>query len=100
MSGGPDFKGKKLNTRLAHAGRARTLTGGGANPVVQRASTVLVEKAEDLYAPGVWTYGRHGTTTHEALREALRDLEGAAHCVLAPSGLQACTLPFLALAKA
>jgi cystathionine beta-lyase len=89
---------RKLGTRLAHSGRDRKHTGGVVNPQVQRASTVLVEKAEDLYRPGVWTYGRHGTATHEALRAALSELEQARHCLLVPSGLLACTLPMLALA--
>lgn len=91
--------GNGLATRMVHAGRDRDLTAGGANPVVQRASTVLVEKAEDLYKPGAWTYGRHGTATHEALRQAMCELEGSAHCALVPSGLLACTLPLLAFAE-
>ncbi len=92
--------GRKLGTRLAHSGRDRGLTRGGVNPTVQRASTILVESADQLYAPGVWTYGRHGTGTHDALKAALCELEGAAHCQLAPSGLLACTLPILALTTA
>lgn len=88
-----------VETRLTHAGRDRALTAGGANPVVQRASTVLVESAADLYRDGVWTYGRHGTATHAALREALCELEDAEHCLLAPSGLLACTIPLLTFAS-
>lgn len=95
---GPE--GKALSTRLSHAGRDRKLTQGGVNPVVQRASTVIVESAAKLFEPGGWTYGRHGTATHEALRQALCEIEGAEHCVLAPSGLMACILPFLAYAEA
>lgn len=88
-----------LSTRVSHAGRDRKLTHGGVNPVVQRASTVLVESASKLFEPGGWTYGRHGTATHEALKEALCEIEGSSHCVLAPSGLMACIAPFLAFAK-
>jgi cystathionine beta-lyase len=88
------------DTRIAHSGRDRKLTAGGVNPVVQRASTVLVEKSEDLYAPGAWTYGRHGTATHAALKDALCELEDAKHCALVPSGLLSCTIPFFALARA
>ncbi len=88
------------DTRIVHSGRDRKLTAGGVNPVVQRASTVIVEKSEALYAPGAWTYGRHGTATHAALNEALCDLEDAKHCALVPSGLLACTIPFFALARA
>src|SRR5690606_2626130 len=103
MSPGPDSrKGKKRSpaTRMAHAGRDRKLTQGGVNPVVQRASTVIVESADKLFKPGGWTYGRHGTATHEALKQALMELEDAGHCALAPSGLMACTVPFFALASA
>ena len=95
-------KGKpaKLGTRLSHAGRDRKLTQGGVNPVVQRASTVIVESAAKLFEPGGWTYGRHGTATHEALKQALAEVEEAQHCALAASGLLACTIPFLAFCSA
>lgn len=89
-----------LSTRLTHAGRDRKLTQGGVNPVVQRASTVIVESASKLFEPGGWTYGRHGTATHTALVEALCEIEGAEHCLLAPSGLMACIVPFLAFSEA
>lgn len=91
-------KAGKLGTRMAHAGRDRTKTGGVVNPPVQRGSTVLVEKASQLYAPGMWTYGRHGTATHDALKEVLCELEDAQHCAVVSSGLLACTIPILALA--
>lgn len=87
------------DTRLVHAGRDRRLTAGGVNPVVQRASTLLVERADQLYAGGK-TYGIHGTATHAALIDALSQIEGAAHCALVPSGLLACTVPLFALAGA
>jgi cystathionine beta-lyase len=90
---------KQPATRLVQAGRRRVLTGGGVNPQIQRASTLLVERAEDLYASDVRTYGLHGTQTHEALEEALCALEDAQHCILAGSGLLACTLPLLAMAR-
>ncbi len=91
--------GRNASTRIAHAGRDRWLTQGGVNPVVQRASTVIVESADKLFAPGNWTYGRHGTATHESLKQALMELEQAEHCALAPSGLLACTIPFIAFAS-
>ncbi len=98
---GKDGKGKrKLGTRLTHAARDRKLTQGGVNPVVQRASTVIVESASKLFEPGGWTYGRHGTATHEALKQALVEIEGAEHCALVASGLLACTVPFIAFAEA
>lgn len=101
MKSGKGKSGRRgLGTRLTHAGRDRKLTQGGVNPVVQKASTVIVESAAKLFEPGGWTYGRHGTATHEALKQALCEIEGAEHCVLAPSGLMACTLPFLAFIEA
>jgi cystathionine beta-lyase len=96
---GKDKGKRKLGTRLTHAGRNRKLTQGGVNPVVQRASTVIVESASKLFEPGGWTYGRHGTATHEALKQALCEIEGANHCLLFPSGLMACTVPFIAFAQ-
>ncbi|MEQ1610822.1 MAG: cystathionine beta-lyase [Hyphomonadaceae bacterium] len=90
----------RLGTRLSHAARDRNLTQGGVNPVIQRASTVLVESAAKLFEPGGWTYGRHGTATHEALKQALVEIEDTQHCALVPSGLLACTVPFLAFAEA
>jgi cysteine-S-conjugate beta-lyase len=99
MSSGDKQPGKrKLSTRITHAGRDRKLTQGGVNPVVQRASTVIVESASKLFEPGNWTYGRHGTATHEALKQAMCELEDAQHCALLASGLMACTVPFLAFA--
>ena len=104
MSSGSDKGSGKnrqaLGTRLSHAARDRKLTQGGVNPVVQRASTVIVESASKLFEPGGWTYGRHGTATHEALRQALLEIEDAKHCALVPSGLLACTVPFIAFAEA
>jgi cysteine-S-conjugate beta-lyase len=101
MASGPHKPGKrKLSTRIAHAGRDRKLTQGGVNPVVQRASTVIVESAAKLFEPGGWTYGRHGTATHEALKQALVEVEDAQYCALVASGLLACTIPFLAFASA
>ncbi|MDP3493649.1 MAG: cystathionine beta-lyase [Hyphomonadaceae bacterium] len=90
---------RHLGTRLTHAARDRKLTQNGVNPVVQRASTVLVESASKLFEPGGWTYGRHGTATHEALRQALMEIEDAKHCALVASGLMACTVPFIAFAE-
>lgn len=103
MGCGSDKSGKNkqhLSTRLSHAARDRKLTQNGVNPVVQRASTVLVESASKLFEPGGWTYGRHGTATHDALKQALKEIEDAEHCAVVASGLLACTLPFIAFAQA
>lgn len=91
---------RSFGTRLTHSGRDEGTQGRAVNPPVQRASTILVPQADDLYRPGLNTYGRHGTATHAALKDALCAVEGASHCELAPSGLAACALPLLALGDA
>ncbi len=95
MARGP----RRTETRIVHAGRDPKVDNGGVNPPVQRASTVLLDKAEDMFRPGVWTYGIHGTATHRALKAALCELEQADHCHLLSSGLLACTVPIMALAS-
>lgn len=90
---------RKTDTRIVHAGRDPRVDNGGVNPPVQRASTVLLDKAEDMFRPGTWTYGIHGTATHQALKAALCELEDAEHCHLVSSGLLACTVPIMALAS-
>lgn len=65
--------------------------GVPANPPVERASTLLMPSAEDVYAAeGPATYGRHGHTVHRVLEDALSRLDGGASTVLFPSGLAAC----------
>jgi cystathionine beta-lyase len=91
--------GRRLETRIVGAARDPALTQGGVNPVIQRASTILLAAAEDLYSPGVRTYGIHGTTTHDALTLALAEVEPAEHILLVGSGLMACTLPLLSLCQ-
>jgi cystathionine beta-lyase len=79
--------------------------GFDAVPVgVHKASTVLFSSAAALRArdwrhKNGYTYGLHGTPTTFTLEERIATLEGAAHCVLAPSGLAAITMVNLALLK-
>ncbi|PHS21901.1 MAG: cystathionine beta-lyase [Robiginitomaculum sp.] len=90
------------NTRLVHAARqTRGMAKDLVNPPVERASTILFDRAEDLYArnPEQRHYGRFGTATHCALGDAITELEGAAGTILAPSGLAACTLALSAVSK-
>ncbi len=93
-------KTEGLSTRLTHTGRDASNHHRGVNPPVQRASTILLDKADQLFRPGGRTYGRHGSATHDALKQAYCELESATHCLLAPSGLMACILPMLALTGA
>lgn len=98
--------GRKPDTRLAEAGRRREWTGGGVNPPVWRASTLLFESVEALEQAnpprdGVLHYGRNGTPTTWALCEALTELEpGAASTRLYPSGSAAVAGALLSALKA
>lgn len=69
------------------------------NPPVERGSTVVFPSYDDFRARGrPKYYGRHGTDTHEALREAVAALEGAAGVTLTSSGLSAVSLAILSYA--
>lgn len=96
----------RLQTRILHAGSPPF--EGGAAPVnvpVVRTSTVRFERDADRSAlhhrreagEAVSTYGRHGMATHRALEAAIGELEGASDVLLAPSGLAAISLLFIAL---
>src|SRR6478735_4300036 len=74
----------------ADAGRDNGVRTVG--PPIQRGSTVLIDKAADLYAPNKITYGRpNALSTHEALSEALSELEGGVGTELYPCGLASIT---------
>src|SRR3954471_8319420 len=89
-------------TELVEGGRRPEWRGRLVNVPVERASTILFDNVDDLYAskPGLgsYRYGLQGTATQWALAEALTTLEpGAAGTVLCPSGLAAITTSLLAL---
>lgn len=89
------------HTKLAHLSRDEEVLQGAVNPPVHRASTILFERAEDLYSSKPKrSYGIQGMSVHDSLREAFRTLEQAYSVVLAPSGLAACTMPLLAICSA
>ena len=85
---------------LSHVGRPAPGLGTPVNPMVERASTLLFDRAEDLYRTDVRGYGRHGNAVQDALEDAIRLIEGGEHVSLAPSGLAACTLAILSFARA
>lgn len=98
----------KLETRLLHTGIAEFNPKTGLAPVALppvRTSTVRFQNLEALDAVVAQrqaggrpsTYGRPGRDTHIALEEVFCELEGAQRSFLAPSGLSAITLVFLAL---
>jgi cystathionine beta-lyase len=97
-----------LDTRLLHIGAAefdpKTETAPVSLPAI-RTSTVrfksleVLDRAMAKRAAGerVVTYGIAGLDTHRALEEVFMQLEGGSYCVLAPSGLSAISIAFLAL---
>ena len=88
-------------TRLTHAGRKGKDHHGPVNPPLVRASTMLFPDCAALQeASGTRrVYARHATETTMALEQALCAAEGAAACMLTPSGLSAITTTLLALLK-
>lgn len=87
-------------TKFAHIGRPEPKLGTAVNPDITRASTLLFERAEDLYRTDIRSYGRHGAQVHDELCKAFDALEGGAGTSLAPSGHGATTLAILAIVKA
>lgn len=89
----------QTSTRLTHAGRKGKDHAAFVNPSVVRASTMLFPDVASLKnACGTRrAYGRHGNETTQALEQALCAAEGAAACMLTPSGLSAVTTTLLAL---
>ncbi|WP_281301569.1 MULTISPECIES: cystathionine beta-lyase [unclassified Iodidimonas] len=92
----------KRDTQIIEAGRRSDWTHGIVNPPVYRASTCLFETMDDLRA-GIKNpdaklfYGRRGTPTHWALREAITQLEGGVDSWLYPSGMAAIAGAILAV---
>lgn len=72
------------------------------SPAVWRASTVLFDNIADFTTRKErlfdgYTYGVTGTPTTRELEQRIAELEGAAHCVVAPSGQAALCMVALAL---
>jgi len=89
----------ELATKFAHLGRPPAGLGTSVSHPVTRASTLLFEKAEDLYRNDIRGYGRHGTAVHDALAELFTELEGGIGTLLYPSGVAALTGPILSVVK-
>jgi cystathionine beta-lyase len=91
---------KRPQTKLVEGGRRKAWRGRLVNPPVERASTILFDRAAELHSAkpqlGRYRYGLQGTATHWALSEALTELEpGAAGTALYCSGLAAITSALL-----
>lgn len=93
------MKRYRLATTLVRAGRDRARGEHTVNPPIQRASTIILDRVDQLYDDDIKTYGLEGMGVHEALADAILAIEGGVGATLTPSGLSACTLPFLALAE-
>jgi len=87
-------------TRLIASATRRGLGRRPVSPPVERASTMLSDRAEAMRddADGP-IYGLEGTGAARELRAALADLEGAERAFIVPSGLAAVTVPLLALTR-
>jgi len=88
-----------LSTKFTHMGRPAAGLGTSVSHPVTRASTLLFEKAEDLYRSDIRGYGRHGTDVHDALAELFTELESGFGTLLYSSGLAALTGPILSIVK-
>ena len=92
---------KRPRTKLVEGGRRREWRGHLVNPPIERASTLLFDRVDELHerpALGSYHYGLQGTATHWALSEALTELEpGAAGTALYSSGLLAITTALIAV---
>ena len=87
-------------TRLIAAATRRGQGRRPVNPPVERASTLLSDRVADMRDDTLGpVYGIDGTASQAALRAAVADLEGAAHCWLTSSGLAAVTVSILALTR-
>ena len=89
----------RWETQLAHAGRDPSRSEQTVNPAIHRATTLVFDDVEGLYGKAK-TYALEGMQVHEALRKALVAVEGGYDALLVPSGLAACTLAIMAVARA
>ncbi|HVK81104.1 MAG TPA: cystathionine beta-lyase [Verrucomicrobiae bacterium] len=95
-----DLSKLRVETRLALAGRDSARHDGAVNPAIHRATTLVIEDTGDLYNTPKKTYALEGMAVQQALKDALLAIEGGAAATLAPSGLGACTLALLTIARA
>ncbi|MBV8683605.1 MAG: cystathionine beta-lyase [Caulobacteraceae bacterium] len=87
-------------TELVGAGHRDETLARTVGPPVQKGSTVLLDRAADLYDESRPTYGRGGLATQQTLAHALGQLESAEHVRLFPSGLAAMTAAMTAVLRA
>jgi cysteine-S-conjugate beta-lyase len=92
----------KRDTRLIHGGRDRAQgeLARTVGPPIQRGSTVLLPDAAAMADYSRISYGRQGLAVHEALQDALAEMEGAVRVSLFPSGVAAISGALLAVLSA
>ncbi|MCO5104312.1 MAG: PLP-dependent transferase [Burkholderiaceae bacterium] len=95
---------RSLTTRLIHHDYQAPDGFVAPQPAVHKASTVIFPnvaamRAREWKDKSGYTYGLHGTPTTFILEERLAELEGAAQCLLVPSGLAALSTVSLALLR-
>jgi cystathionine beta-lyase len=92
----------KNETKIILAGRHPEDHIGAVNTPVYHASTILYPSLAAIRGdePMDYTYGRRGTPTTRALEEAMNDIEGAAGCVLTPSGSSSVAIAILSVVSA
>lgn len=95
----------KKDTKIVHAGRNRKWTGKAVNVPVYHASTILHDTVDELNEAtknipnNSMFYGRRGTPTHFAFREAMVELEGGYGCLVYPCGLAAINAALLSFLR-
>lgn len=95
---------KTLQTRIVHTDYTPPEGFDAFPPAIHHASTVLFKNVAAMRS-GEWkeknayTYGLHGTPTTFTLEARLAEIEGGAHCLLAPSGLAAIAMVDFAFLK-
>lgn len=80
-------------TRLIRSATRRPDKRRVVNPPIERGTTLLNARAADFRDASLGpTYGIEGLGVHRALEDALKELEGAKHVFLLPTGLAAVTV--------
>jgi cysteine-S-conjugate beta-lyase len=78
------------DTIAVQTGRMSKAHFGAVNTPVYRASTILQPDLASLESGDApYVYGRRGTPTSRSLEDAITALEGGAHTVICPSGMNA-----------
>ncbi|WP_395407855.1 cystathionine beta-lyase [Pseudoduganella sp. UC29_106] len=95
---------KHLQTQLIHTDYSAPEGFATFPSAIHHASTVLFKnvaamRSGDWKEKNAYTYGLHGTPTTFTLEARLAEIEGGAHCLLAPSGLAAIAMVDFALLK-